>query len=90
RDFTYLEARLGTGRTHQIRVHLASMGHPVVGDEVYAGRRRRPVPVPLDGYALHAAELAFDHPGTGVRMNFASPLPARMRRLLSHLSNTEE
>ncbi len=84
-DFTYLEARLETGRTHQIRVHLASLGHPIAGDDVYGGRRARLVPVPLEGLALHATALAFVHPGTQARMEFASPLPARIERLLSHL-----
>jgi 23S rRNA pseudouridine1911/1915/1917 synthase len=85
--FTLLEASLETGRTHQIRVHLASLGHPVVGDPVYGGRRRAPLPVPIDGYALHAAALAFTHPVTGRRMEFTSPLPARMERFLSHVRN---
>ena len=83
-DFTVLECRLETGRTHQIRVHLASRGHPVVGDEVYGRGRVRP-PVALDGVALHAARLAFLHPVTGIPVEFTSPLPARMARLLSHL-----
>jgi 23S rRNA pseudouridine1911/1915/1917 synthase len=82
--FTYLEARLETGRTHQIRVHLASLGHPVAGDRVY-GRRRAPLPVLLEGLALHAAALAFTHPVTGRRLEFTAPLPARIERLLSHL-----
>ena len=86
--FTLLEASLETGRTHQIRVHLASLGHPVAGDPVYGGRRRPPLPVPIDGYALHAAALAFTHPVTGRRVEFASPLPARMERFLSHLRNS--
>jgi 23S rRNA pseudouridine1911/1915/1917 synthase len=83
-DFTYLEVRLETGRTHQIRVHLASLGHPVVGDRVY-GRRRPAPPVPLGGLALHATALAFLHPATGRPMEFDAPLPPRIGRLLSHL-----
>jgi 23S rRNA pseudouridine1911/1915/1917 synthase len=85
--FTYVEARLETGRTHQIRVHLASLGHPVVGDDVYGGRRRPP-PVPLSGVALHAAELGFVHPITQKRVEFTAPLPPRMERLLAHLRAT--
>jgi 23S rRNA pseudouridine1911/1915/1917 synthase len=86
--FTDLDVRLETGRTHQIRVHMASLGHPVAGDHVYGGRTARTaLPVPFDGLALHAAELAFVHPVTQRRMQFASALPPRMARLLSHLSN---
>jgi 23S rRNA pseudouridine1911/1915/1917 synthase len=84
-DFTYVEARLQTGRTHQIRVHLASLGHPIAGDEVYGGRRRRPLPVPLEGVALHAAALAFVHPVTRQRLAFTAAVPGRIERLLSHL-----
>ena len=84
-EFTYLEARLQTGRTHQIRVHLASLGHPIAGDDVYGGRRRRPLPVPLEGLALHATALAFVHPLTQRRLEFTAPLPPRIDRLLSHL-----
>jgi 23S rRNA pseudouridine1911/1915/1917 synthase len=87
-DFTLVEARLETGRTHQIRVHMASLGHPVAGDAVYGGRRRRPLPVPLEGLALHAAALAFLHPVTGELREFTAPLPARIDRLLSHLRDT--
>ncbi|MGH7353603.1 MAG: RluA family pseudouridine synthase [Candidatus Rokuibacteriota bacterium] len=87
REFTLVEARLETGRTHQIRVHLASLGHPVAGDAVYGGRARRVVPVPLEGFALHAAHLAFDHPATGQRLELRAPPPARIERLLSHLRN---
>jgi 23S rRNA pseudouridine1911/1915/1917 synthase len=84
--FTDLDVRLETGRTHQIRVHMASLGHPVAGDRVYGGRTARaPLPVPFEGLALHAALLAFVHPVTQTRMEFASPLPPRMERLLSHL-----
>jgi 23S rRNA pseudouridine1911/1915/1917 synthase len=84
-DFTYVEAHLQTGRTHQIRVHLASLGHPIAGDEVYGGRRRRSLPIPLEGVALHAAALAFTHPATRQPLAFTSAGPARIARLLSHL-----
>jgi 23S rRNA pseudouridine1911/1915/1917 synthase len=83
--FTYLEARLQTGRTHQIRVHFASLGHPIAGDVIYGGRRRRPMPVPLEGVALHATALAFVHPATDRPVEFVSPVPARIEQLLSHL-----
>jgi 23S rRNA pseudouridine1911/1915/1917 synthase len=83
-EFTYVEARLETGRTHQIRVHLASLGHPVAGDTVY-GRHRGSLPVPLEGLALHAAALAFVHPLSGQPLEFAAALPPRLERLLSHL-----
>ena len=66
-----LECRLETGRTHQIRVHLSSINHPLVGDPVYGQRR------PTLGVTrpfLHAAELAFNHPDTGERVTFNSPL----------------
>src|SRR6266704_2432126 len=88
RHFTDLDVRLETGRSHQIRVHMASLGHPVAGDHVYGGRpARAPLPVPFEGLALHAAALAFVHPVTQRPMEFASGLPPRMARLLSHLSN---
>jgi 23S rRNA pseudouridine1911/1915/1917 synthase len=82
--FTLLEVRLETGRTHQIRVHLASLGHPVVGDDVYGTPRTRP-PIPLDGYALHATTLAFVHPAFRKVTECTAPLPARIERLLLHL-----
>ena len=84
-EFTFLEARLQTGRTHQIRVHLADLGYPIAGDSTYGGRRRRDLPVAIDGLALHATALAFIHPATGRPVEFASALPPRLDRLLSHL-----
>jgi 23S rRNA pseudouridine1911/1915/1917 synthase len=83
-DFTFLEVRLETGRTHQIRVHLASLGHPVVGDSVY-GKPRTRSPIPLDGYALHATGLAFVHPAFRKVIECTAPIPERIERLLSYL-----
>jgi 23S rRNA pseudouridine1911/1915/1917 synthase len=90
--YTYLECRLETGRTHQIRVHLASLGHPLVGDATYGARRARQDPtLPADlveglgGVALHAAGLSFVHPATGETVELSCPLPNRIARLLSHL-----
>jgi len=90
-----VECRLETGRTHQIRVHLASLGHPLLGDDTYRGRRAGPTADPrlteliaeLGGVALHAAGLAFAHPTTGAPMDFSCPLPDRIGRILSHLRN---
>lgn len=78
-DITLLECRLETGRTHQIRAHLEAIGHPVVGDQRYAPRRST---LGLGRLFLHAAELGFDHPTTGERMHFESPLPADLADLL--------
>ena len=78
-----LTCRLETGRTHQIRVHLSSIGHPVVGDQAYGGARPSfKVPRPF----LHARQLAFVHPGTGERVSFESPLPADLAAVLERLS----
>ena len=85
---TLLEARLETGRTHQIRVHLASIGHPVVGDRVY-GRRADASAARLDGVALHAATLGFLHPVTQKRLEFSAPVPPRIERLLADLRARE-
>ena len=74
-----LECRLETGRTHQIRVHLASIDHPLVGDPTYS--QRRPV-LGLTRPFLHAAELAFDHPATGERVSFTSPLAPDLQHWL--------
>jgi 23S rRNA pseudouridine1911/1915/1917 synthase len=83
-DVTLLECALETGRTHQIRVHLNAIGHPVVGDDRYRGARKG-LPVTLARHFLHARELAFDHPATGERVTFESPLPPELTGLLEHL-----
>ena len=71
-----LRAHLHSGRTHQIRVHLASIGHPVMGDDVYGGGGgRRVAGLPPKRHFLHAAWLAFNHPMTGKPLDFRSPLP---------------
>ena len=79
---TLLECELETGRTHQIRVHLAAIGHPLEGDPVYAGRGPRRFP----RQALHAWKLAFDHPRTGKPARFESKLPVDFRKLLKELA----
>ncbi len=79
-----LRAHLFTGRTHQIRVHLAAIGHPVVGDDTYGGGGgRRLVSLPPKRHFLHAAWLVFRHPVTGERLDLRSPLPADLRDALT-------
>jgi 23S rRNA pseudouridine1911/1915/1917 synthase len=80
-----VEVRPETGRTHQIRVHLASIGHPVVADPVY-GRAKAIAPVPRQ--FLHAQRLAFRHPRTGERLELEAPLPADLSRALANLEGT--
>lgn len=82
-SYTLVEARPETGRTHQIRVHLAAIGHPVVGDPIY-GRRRHGLP--LTRQFLHAWRLTFVLPSSGMRRTFATPLPADLQRVLQQLS----
>lgn len=77
--------RILTGRTHQIRVHMAAMGHPILGDGVYGGKSARPADLPLPRQMLHARRLAFSHPVTGERLSFTAPVPADMRNLLERL-----
>jgi 23S rRNA pseudouridine1911/1915/1917 synthase len=80
---TLLSVELETGRTHQIRVHLAAVGHPVVGDSVYG--RGGPKPAALDRPFLHAARLTFEHPDSGQPRTFESPLPADLAAVLHAL-----
>ncbi len=85
-----LDCRLETGRTHQIRVHAAWLGHPLIGDPVYGGRRRLPADAPgivadFPRQALHAAELGFEHPVSGAIMHFEAPLPPDMAEMIEGL-----
>lgn len=79
-----LRVQIHTGRTHQIRVHLAHIGCPIVGDTVYGYRKAR---YPLDRYALHASELAFDHPFSGERLRFQSKLPDDLQQFLAYIKS---
>ncbi len=81
-----LTCALETGRTHQIRVHLAAIGHPIVGDGTYGGNRQS---LPVGRPFLHAAELAFTHPVSGERLQFEMPLPADLAAVLEHLGPPE-
>lgn len=98
--FQYIRLSLETGRTHQIRVHLSSVGHPVLGDPVYGGRRIRKGNLTssemqraakalelIDRQALHAVALEFEHPSSGERMSFEVPLPEDLRRVLDFISS---
>ena len=95
RAHTHVRVELETGRTHQIRVHMAHAGYPLVGDRVYGGRLAFPKGASeelrqalrnFSRQALHAARLKFDHPVTGRPLEFASALPADMRALLEELA----
>jgi 23S rRNA pseudouridine1911/1915/1917 synthase len=89
RDAALVECRLETGRTHQVRVHMASLGHPLLGDPVYggSGKSHRKLLNELDFHrqALHAAELGFTHPVTKCRLSFSSGMPADMQELFTAL-----
>ncbi len=81
-NYTYVECELETGRTHQIRVHMASISHPVVGDAVYGPKK---APFALEGQTLHAMVLGFIHPAKGTYMEFTAPLPVYFTHLLEIL-----
>lgn len=81
-EYTFLECRLETGRTHQIRVHMQHIGHPVVGDEVYGGGKN---PFGLHSQALHAVQIGFIHPVSGEQLCFSCPLPAYLETILERL-----
>ncbi|MBE6075010.1 MAG: RluA family pseudouridine synthase [Selenomonas ruminantium] len=82
-DYTLIECRLETGRTHQIRVHMTSIGHPLVNDPKYGPKK--PSPFAIEGQALHSLTLTLTHPGTGETMTFTAPVPADMQRILTGL-----
>jgi 23S rRNA pseudouridine1911/1915/1917 synthase len=77
---SYLEVKIGTGRTHQIRVHLASIGHPVIGDKLYGAAAS-----PFGRYFLHAHKIGFSRPSTGERIAITAPLPLELEEYLEQL-----
>jgi len=83
KGYTLLSLKLGTGRTHQIRVHMAHIGHPVACDPKYGGGSG----LPLAGQFLHAASLSFDHPVSGERLVFNAPLPADLAAILAKMED---
>ena len=86
--FTLVKCKLETGRTHQIRVHMASIGHTLVGDEVYGGGKTKFEAINkalIHGQCLHAAHLELTHPRTNEKMRFSAPLPQNFEELLQKL-----
>ncbi|MEK5133982.1 RluA family pseudouridine synthase [Bacillus sp. FSL W8-0645] len=84
-DFTVVECRLETGRTHQIRVHMKYIGYPLAGDPKYGPRKT----VDFNGQLLHAGVLGFDHPRTGEYIEFTAPIPADMQAFIDSLRNND-
>ena len=85
--FTWIECRLETGRTHQIRVHMASIGHPIIGDPVYGLKKDRFSNI--GGQCLHAAKLTLTPPKTGERMEFSASLPQYFTEVLDKLGRMQ-
>jgi 23S rRNA pseudouridine1911/1915/1917 synthase len=83
--FTFLEVRIGTGRTHQIRVHLSSIGHPVAGDRLYGAPAKKEVHPPRERFFLHAHRIRLQHPFTGQPVEIESPLPEDLRSWMEQL-----
>lgn len=86
RHYTLVACRLETGRTHQIRVHMKYIGHPLAGDPLYGPRKT----LPGNGQYLHARLLGFKHPRTGKQMTFTAPLPEYFSKMLEHLRRTDQ
>jgi 23S rRNA pseudouridine1911/1915/1917 synthase len=84
--FTYLEVRIRTGRTHQIRAHFASIGHPVAGDRLYGAPAKTEGAAPLERTFLHAHRVRFSHPATGAPVTMESPLPADLTAWMQELA----
>ncbi|HWE04650.1 MAG TPA: RluA family pseudouridine synthase, partial [Tepidisphaeraceae bacterium] len=93
KEFTIVECKLETGRTHQIRIHMAEMGHPLCGEKIYLRAKTDEQITVLHGgaprQALHSAELEFEHPTTGKTMRFESPWPPDLARWLGHHASSE-
>jgi 23S rRNA pseudouridine1911/1915/1917 synthase len=86
-EFTFLEVTIETGRTHQIRVHMKFIGHPIVGDPVYS---RKKAPFDISGQALHAYKLGLRHPSTNKYMEFTAPLPNDMKTIYNLLKSNKK
>jgi len=84
KGYTLIEVNIETGRTHQIRVHMAEIGYPVVGDNVYSNGKN---PFGVKGQMLHAAKLKFVHPTTKKELNLEAPLPEYFKKVLQTLEN---
>lgn len=89
-DYTVAECKLETGRTHQIRVHLAHIGYPVFGDPKYGSRRKTPFDGVIEGQALHSRQMTLVHPVTGEEMTFTAPMPKDMEDLISAIRERAE